>query len=275
MASFFSHTTLIFILIYHSGECAGQEHPVFTTAYNSCMLSSDAFSADQDAYVLQPGLLPEITSLQLSGNIQSVFTGFDVYALGLHVAVPLPINFGVGLSIMKLGHPDFNSSRITLSVGKQLGKNLSIGTSQSFHQNKIANRGSPWSGSSSVAGLYDTKNWGIALRVDGLMPWKKNDYSNELTIYAGAHVKWSTQTQLFTSIHYTDQRLYPVTALRQELIKNVELIGSFQWYPAQYGVGFIIPLSEQLKSIISTQYHPVLGWSPAIGLQWKGSKQRM
>lgn len=269
MAAIFNYTVLVFIIICQVHAIVAQENPIFSSAYNAGMLSSDLFSTNREVFVLQPAILPGLSSPHISGSFQSLFTGFDVYALGLHIASALPRNFGAGLSIMSLGHPDFKSSTLILSAGKQLGKNVSIGISQQFQRTKIGNEGRPWTGSSSVAGTYDTERWGLAMHVTGLMRWNHQFHPENFSIHAAAYVKWVTETQMYFSLHYDHEKIYPVTGIRQVLIKNVEIFGAFQWYPARYGLGFILPLTDQIETIVSTQYHPVLGWSPSIGLQWQ------
>lgn len=272
MAPFFSYTVLILILIHQRSMCIAQELTLFTSAYNSGMLSADMFSFGRAVFIIQPAVLPRTPSPHISGHIQSLYSGFEVYALGLHVASALPMNFGTGLSIISIGHPDYKSSTVNLSAGKQLGKNVSIGVSQHFQRTKVANEGRPWTGSSSIGGTYDTGNWGLSILMAGLMQWNYQYHPERFSIHASAYIKWPTQTQMYFSLNYEENKLYPVTGIRQTLIKNVELFGAFQWYPARYGLGFIIPLTDQVKSFISTQYHPVLGWSPSIGLQWQANK---
>lgn len=269
MASFFRYTALIFILIHHNNICIAQEQPPFTSAYNSGMLSADRFSLDRSTFVIQPALLPGISSPHISGHIQSLYTGFEIYALGLHVASALPMNFGTGLSIISIGHPDYKSSTVIISAGKKVGQDLSIGISQYLQQTKIAKEGRPWTGSSTVSGTYDTENWGLSLNLKGLMSWNRNGHPEGLSIDAAAFITLTPQTQIYFSLNYDENKFYPVTAIRQALIGKIQLFGAFQWVPARYGLGFILPISDQIETIVSTQYHQVLGWSPSIGFQWR------
>ena len=259
---------LVFALLLQSLVGWTQTDRLFSSAYNSGMLSVDRFSTDRDVFPLQPSLLPLITQPHISAHMQSRFTGFDIYALGLHMATTLPKNFGTGLSLFSLGHLYFNTVAISLSVGKQLSKHASIGISQRIQRTRLANEGRPWTGSSTIAGSYDNGKWGLAMHLTGLMPWGQTYNPGEFSIQAGAYVGWSTQTRLYFSIDYLDAKIYPVTGIRQTLMKNIEVFGAFQWYPARYGLGFLVPLTEQIECLVSTQYHPVLGWSPSIGLQW-------
>lgn len=264
---------LVSILLVQSLSGMSQNDRQFTSAYNSGMLSVDRFSTDRDVFILQPSLLPLLPKPYISAQIQSRFTGFDVYAMGLHMASALPMNFGAGLSLITLGHPDYNTITIALSAGKQLSRNTSIGISQRIQRIRLANEGRPWTGSSTIAGSYDNGTWGLTLHLTGLMQWGQTYNPLELSIQAGAYMEWTTQTRLHFAVDYMDQKIYPLTGIRQTLIKSIEIFGAFQWYPARYGLGFLVPLTEKIESFVSTQYHPVLGWSPAIGLQWRGEER--
>ena len=273
MLSTFSKITLVFVLLYQNSSGIAQINDPFTSAYSAGMLSCDQFSTNQDVFILQPAILPQMNSTHISTHVQSRFSGFDVVGLALHGATGLPMNFGAGLSIWSLGHPDYKSSDIIASAGKQLSQNIAIGISQRLQRNKIANEGRPWTGSSTAGVLYDNQKWGLSININGLMRWNEQNNPDDFSAQFSGYTQMGSMTHIYFSVNYAEGKIYPVTAIRQTLIKNVEVFGAFQWYPARYGLGFLIPLSDQLDSIVSTQYHPVLGWSPSIGLQWHGKEK--
>lgn len=272
MASNFGNITLFFILFIHTFSCWAQINESFTSAFNAGMLSSDKFSTDRDVFVLQPSVLPGLTSTHISAHIQSRFTGFGLYAKGLNIASGLPFNFGAGLSILSLGHPDWKSTDFIIGTGKQLSEHASIGISQHVHRSKVGNEGRPWTGTSTASGSYNKGNWGLAVTVSGLMKWGQNNDFEQFSIGFGSYVQWLSQTTMNIALDYHDEQLFPVIGIKQYIMNNVTLFGAFQIYPSKYGLGFSIPLNSHLESIMSTQYHPVLGWSPSIGIYWRSIK---
>ncbi len=242
-----------------------QSNP-FISARQAGLLSSDRFSPDQDAWILQPDLLPDVTGIYTSANIQSRFSGFGVYALGLHLAGSLPGNFGTGLSLRSMGNPDYKTTHITLKAGKKLGLKWGIGVSQTIQRSKVGSESRPWSGNSTVTAGFNSDTWGIALRMAGLMAWNQPEHQASFTSQLAAFVKWPTRTQMFFLIAYQQEKFSPVIGLRQTVLDQVFIFGAFQLSPVRYGIGFDFPLTDRMRSVISTEYHPVLGWSPALGI---------
>lgn len=268
--SCFGKTCLVVWMVLGSGSLPAQ--PIhFTSAYNSGMLSSDRFSPEYESPVLQPSLLPEVSSPVISTHIQSRFSGFGIYALGLHLASPLQDGFGIGLSVLSIGHPDYHSTNILLSAGKKLSEYWGIGISQRLNGRRVGDEGRPWGGSSSIAASFNRSQWGLALTLSGLMPWNRSGLSEIFSAQLASYITWETRTQLYLLAAYSENELVPVVGIRQSIMHNVDVFGAFRLYPARYGLGFSLPLAKTLKSTISTRYHPVLGWSPSVGIRWNGN----
>lgn len=265
--STFIRASIIVLAVSLGREVQCQSYS-FTSAYNSGMLSSDRFSIDQDAAILQPSILPEIPSLTISSHVQARYEGFDIYGLGLHLTSPLPQNWGVGMSIRSIGNGVYNSTEILLSTGKILGQKWGIGLSQCFRRSRIGNEGRPWTGSSSVAVSFRSGQWGLATQVTGLIPWNGSTHNDSFSAQIASFVKWETRTQFHFLFVYTKNKVVPVIGIRQTILNNVDLFGAVRLYPARYGLGFSLPLTADLHAIFSTQYHPVLGWSPSVGIRF-------
>lgn len=270
--SLFLRVAVYFILVLSLANTLYGQYRPFTSAYNAGLLSSDRFDATSDAAVLQPSILPDVPGLGVSAQIQSRYSGFDIFSFGLHMTSALPGNFGVGLSILTLGHADYNRSEVGFSAGKKLSAKWGIGVSQRFLRTRVGNEGRPWSGHASAAASYDAGAWGVALHLTGLMPWNKTLSANVFDVHLATYFQWETRTTLYGLLGYSKTEWVPVIGIRQPVLEDAEVFGAFRIYPARYSVGFTLPLSRSLQSIVSTQYHPVLGWSPALGLRWRRAR---
>lgn len=274
MARTFDKIACAVTLVYFCTGAVAQFHLPFSSSYQAGLLYSDHFSIDKTTFNEQPSVLSRHPSPVISGNIQSLYTGFEIVAFGLHIASPLPGQFGAGVSIIRLGHPDYKVSEIFLGTARNLSPSTSIGIGQSFHTSKVGNEGRPWSGSTSIGGSFDQGSYGIAVHLDGLMTWSSSFNKKDMSLQVSSYILFQTSTHLYFSLGYANSNLRPLTGIRQKIINDVVLFGGFQWYPARYGLGFTLPLAKHLISILSTTYHPVLGWSPSIGLQWHTEKKR-
>lgn len=265
----FLRLVVLFVLVLSLPITIYGQYRPFTSAYNAGLLSSNRFDATSDATVLQPSILPDVPGLGVSAQIQSRFSGFEIFSMGIHMTSPLPRDFGVGLSILTLGHSDYNRSEFVFSAGRKLSAEWGIGISHRLQRTRVGDEGRPWTGASSAAASYDTGTWGVALHLAGLMPWNNAVSTNPFTAHVATYVQWETRTRLYGLLGYSDAEWEPVIGIRQPVLEDAELFGAFRIYPARYSVGFSLPLSSTVLSIVSTQYHPILGWSPALGLRWR------
>src|SRR5690606_11529588 len=205
----FQNTGRALFYLYCMACCVGlgfntvSAQPIhFTSAYNRGMLSSDRLSPEYESPVLQPSLLPEVSSPVISTHIQSRFSGFGIYALGLHLASPLQDGFGIGLSVLSIGHPDYHSTDILLSAGKKLSEYWGIGISQRLNGRRVGDEGRPWGGSSSIAASFNRSQWGLALTLSGLMPWNRSGLSEIFSAQLASYITWETRTQLYLLAAY-------------------------------------------------------------------------
>lgn len=260
---------IIYTLLWISPFYSFSQINPFTSAYNAALLNADRFDADADGAIIQPSILPDVSSPGISANCQSLFSGFDVFSIGLHVVSALPGNFGFGVSVVSLGNPDYRLSEYGVGVGRKLGERMGIGVSQRVLRARVADEGRPWSGTTAVAASYDAESWGLAFRLSGLMPWRAPAHHQSFAAHLASYLEWASQTRMYFVLGYGDSSWEPVVGIRQKIIEKLEIFGAFQIYPARYGLGIAVPLGAGIQSVISTQFHPVLGWSPSLGVRLK------
>lgn len=250
-------------------DLIAQPGPVFTSSYNSGMLNSDRFSDKSDVFVLNPAILSFDPTPIVSTQVQSRFSGFNIFSYGLNALAALPGNFGAGASLSQFGKEDFKYFTTSISIGKRLNPKLGLGFRQQFSRMSIVGDPRDWHGSSLISLTYKTKFLGVALHVDGLFPFgtDADDNRNWTTTIAGFY-KLTLITTFFLTISNENERLRASIGVRQKIVENIELLAGMQIYPARYGIGFTLPLTSLLKGIISTELHPVLGWSPSMGILW-------
>lgn len=264
----FDLITIILVTSFSHNDLQSQITP-FSSAYNAGLLSSDRFDSRYDAPLLQPAILPDVEHPGISANVRSHFPGFGIFALGLNYLTSLPGHFGLGLSVQSIGAADYHDSQVVLSIGRKLNATTGIGISQRFARSRIGNEGRPVRGSTSVGLSYDSGNWGMGLLLEGLMPWNMAENFHPFRVYGSSYFSWQPGTRLYLLLGYLDAQWTPVIGLRQTLLRNIAIYGAFRIFPARFSAGLSLPFSPRILAQISVENHPVLGWSPAVGLNWK------
>src|SRR5690625_62512 len=271
MASFCDISiTLIICFIAPISMMAQAPTPVLTS-YSSGTSEADRFSQDKPIHHLNPALLPFYRQTTLSAHVVHRFTGVDLSSISLQICHAFDHRFGVGISFFHFGIPEYHQSGIQAGVGRKLSKNLSLGFNQRLSRVKAGGEGRPWSGQTSLSVMWMTDQNGLVISLDGLMPFGNyHPHSSphpEFKLELAAFHQLHSHTEIFLMMKYESDRIFPVAAIKQVLIENIEIFASFQIYPSRYGVGISFPLYPSLSCMISTQFHPVLGWSPSVGLQ--------
>ena len=242
-----------------------------TTAYGSGTFETDRFSQHRPVFYLNPAILPFQEYMIFSGHVENRFTGFDLSAISLLISHSFHHGIGAGVSFYHFGLSDYHHSGFQGNIGKRIGKNFSIGISEKIGRIKVLDEGRPWQGHTLISVLYKTAGRGLMVSADGLIPFGKIQQENkshpQLKLEIAGFQKLQPSTMIFMLIKYEADKFYPVAAIKQHILGEAELYASFQVFPARYGIGFTIPLVRTLLCMVSTQYHPVLGWSPNLGLQ--------
>lgn len=270
---FFLITIIILVISLSLIDLYGQNIP-FSSAYNAGLLSSDRFDRQYDAPLLQPSILPDVEQPRISANARSHFTGFGIFDLGLHYITSVAGHFGVGMSVQSIGSSNYKVSEAVLSMGRKLSSRIGIGISQKLTRSRIGGEGRPVRGSSSVSMSFDSGTWGFGFHLGGLMAWNMLENFNPFSVHVASYFSWESMTRLYLMLSYEDSRWTPIVGLRQIIHRNIAVYGAFRIYPARYSAGFSLPLTSRLLSHLSVQHHPVLGWSPSIGLNWRLSDSR-
>lgn len=241
------------------------------SAYGTGTLEADRFSLNHSIHHLNPALLPFDSYTKLSAHAENSFSGFDISRISFQINHSFDRGFGGGLSFYHFGIPEYHLSGIQVSAGKRLSKTISIGINQKLSRVKADKEGRPWNGQTALAAMWMTEKNGWMFLIDGLMPFGNRDPSADLHSdlrleVAGFH-SLHPKTTLFLMMKYEMDQFFPRVAISQALIGPVGIYASLQIYPSRYGTGITFPISPSILCMISTQFHPVLGWSPAIGLQ--------
>lgn len=241
------------------------------TAYASGTFEADRFSADRPVFHLNPALLPFQEHTIFSGHVENRFTGFDLTTASFLASHSFPRSMGAGISFFHFGFPEYQNTGVQVNMGKKIGKNLSLGISENISRSRVLGEGRPWQGQTLVSFLWQTPVRGAMISADGLMafghPDMKNRTHSRFKLEVAGFQKLQPSTMVFILMKHESKKLYTVAGIRQTILEKAEFYASFQVYPARYGTGITIPLPRSFLCMISTRYHPVLGWSPSVGLQ--------
>lgn len=248
------------------------QNPIpIVTAYASGTFEADRFSADRPVFHLNPALLPFQENTIFSGHIENRFTGFDLTTASFLVSHSFPGSMGAGISFFHFGFPEYQNTGVQIIIGKKLSKTLSLGISESISRSRVLGEGRPWQGQTLVSFLWRTPVRGAMISADGLMafglPDIKNQFHSHIKLEIAGFQKLQPSTMVFILMKHEAKTLYGVAGIRQKILEKTEFYASFQVYPARYGAGITIPLPRSILCMISTRYHPILGWSPSLGLQ--------
>lgn len=239
------------------------------SAYDLGMYRSDRFSTNQPVFHLNPALIPFQEEAHLSGHLENRFIGFGITNANLFFSLPMRNGFGAGGVITRFGNEEYKATGIKWSLGKRLGRNWSIGINEGLYKLRILEEGRPWRGFTGVSVTYRAERKGLMILAEDIFTFgtEATDRFSLRPELAGFYMI-QPETTMYGALGYREGTFYPVFGIKQILIEKIEIFGSFQLYPAQYGTGFSLPLIPELGLTTGLRYHPVLGWSTALGLQW-------
>ncbi len=223
---------------------------VFSAANNQAGL---AFIED-----MQAGIFTERKFL-LSGL--NHFTG--VFAL--------PTSSGTfGLTIDYFGYSKFNEKKAGIAYGRKVGENFSAGIQLDYVQLSIPEYGNKNIFTFEVGMQYKImEELMVGAHIFNPLRWTTTEFTDEkypTLLSLGIAYNPSEKVLLILETEKDiDNPLRFRTGLEYKLVEKLHLRGGYSTYPSMYSFGIGINLNA-LKIDVASTVHPVLGFSPQLGI---------
>jgi len=241
---------------------------------NSSVTNTDCWSAFHNQ-----AALAWIGRMEIGASYDNRFTIADLSTESFVFALPLKAGtFAVSGNIF--GYNQYNEKKVGLAFAKKLGEKFSAGV-QLDYLNTFIN--DDYYGSHSAfaveVGLLaePLKNFKIGIHVYNLSGAKLAEYADEKipTIFRlGASYKFSDK--LLWSIEEEkdiDQKASFKSGLEYQIAEPLFLRGGISTNPTLVSFGFGLKFNNLMIDFAST-YHQVLGFSPAISLNYQFGKEK-
>ena len=230
----------------------------------------------QDAFSLfsnQAGLaFVEHLSIGILGEQRYLLPELQTVAAG----VALPTNAGTfGLQLGYFGFSDYNEQKIGLAYARKLGENLALGAQFDYLNTRITESGSQGLVTFELgaimqvsdqlrAGVHLFSPARIAVLEDEFLPTR---------ISAGLGYQPAEEILLAVELEQQLDGFFRVKGgVDYQVIDILFLRIGGATNPALGSFGLGLDIQEKIRIDFATQYHLILGWTPAIGLSYSASK---
>ena len=190
--------------------------------------------------------------------------------------VALPTNAGTfGLQLGYFGFRDYNEQKIGLAYARKLGKNLAIGAQFDYLNTRITESGSQSLVTFELGALMrisDQLRAGVHLFSPARIAVLEDEFL-PTRISAGIGYQPASESLLAVELEQQLDGFFRVKGgIDYQIIDILSLRIGGATNPALGSFGLGLDIQEKIRIDFATQYHLILGWTPAIGLSYSASK---
>lgn len=232
------------------------------------------------AFICLPGLggvfgnpanLAQIQGLEGEILVQDRFRLKELRELAIGLATPMLGGYG-GLSIRQTGFEAYREQLFQAAFARNLGQGFDLGIRVDAGVLSIAEYGSRLminAGAGLSAALSPQLYSGVFIN----HPFRQNALVEEfMPPVLGLGIRYAPAPQfmlLADAVKYLEQPLSLHAGIDYQINKALSLRSGASLAPARFSLGLGINLTSRAQMHLASAYHPYLGLSPALGLQYR------
>ena len=264
--SFFLGTTTLIAQGYNS-----------VGARSNALVNASLTLNDVWAYHHNPGALGEIKQTTAGISYENRFLIKDLQSQAFAVAQPLKVGV-ISVGGQFFGNRTYRSQRVGVGYSMKLSEKFFAGVQLNYQGLQLGENYGNKNTLTGEAGIvaYLTSNWKMAAAVTNVSRTRLADYQEErfaTTIRLGTSYNLSNKVLFLAEVEKSvDYKARGRFAIEYSPLEQLFVRCGVGLQPTEFGLGFGYRWSF-LQLDFGTNYHPILGWSPHIGLTYKGNKK--
>lgn len=256
---------------------------LFSQGYNSVGARSNALVNasvtlnDVWAYHHNPGAVGEIKETTAGISYENRFLLKELQSQGFAFAQPLKVGV-ISVGGQFFGNRNYRSQRVGVGYAMKLAEKLYAGVQLNYQGLQLGENYGNKNTLTGEAGIiaYLTENWKLGVAVTNVSRTKLADYTNEryaTTFRLGTSYNLSDKVLFIAEVEKSiDYKLRTRFAIEYTPIEQLFIRGGVGLQPTEFGLGFGYRFSV-IQLDFGSNYHPILGWSPHVGLTYKAKKK--
>ncbi len=266
----FRFSAIVFIII-NPFFVKGQIESPFNYGANSLGLGNAAVAADGHYAILynQAGIA-ELDQLSFSFDAAQLFNNSGVSHFHAGMVIPTKKYGNFGLKIQNYGLEGYQYQNYAFTYARLIFKNFKIATTFNLYQFRIEDYGNTFVPNVDI-GLISKYNEKLSFgaHIANPLPLNITEKNSFPTVFSlGIMYKISTLVHLNVDFEKNiSQKENIKLGINYKIHPKLDLRAGINTYPGSFHFGFSIHL-QQLNIHLGNAYHPILGNSSGIGIQY-------
>ncbi len=246
-------------------------------ARSNALVNASATLNDVWAFHHNPGALGEIKETSVGISYENRFLIKDLQSQGFAFAQPLKVGV-ISVGGQFFGNRNYRSQRVGVGYSMKLTPKLFAGVQLNYQGLQLGENYGNKNTLTGEAGIvaYITDKWKFGASVTNVSRTKLADYVNErfqTTMRIGTSYNLSNKVLFLAEVQKSiDYQFRGLFAIEYTPIEQLFIRGGVGINPTEFGLG----IGYRFKFIhldVGSNFHPVLGWSPHVGLTYVAKKK--